>query len=400
MSVTRNDRITRLLAAGFAASIALSGAVAAGSLTTAEAAPITVAAVTNPAQTQQAADWIAQQWASNPAQFTAGNLEDAILALASSESHSDVVAEMVDTLLPLAVDNSYNAGSAGKLALVAAVVGKDPRSFGGVDLIDVTTTSLATDPTAGGSFGLALAVLGLTRNNVDVPAAALAEVVSQQGPDGGYGYIETWNNNNFVTDPDSTALMISALLTLDGNGADPSISTALTKAQAWAKQNTTAPGYWDNYSPANTTGLMAAALADAGVDVQAATTWLKGIQLGDGGFPAALGSTDSNLMATNQAILGLAGASYATVTLVAGDPTPTPSAPASSAPASSAPVTSAPASPDPSSSAASPSVTVSSTPTTRPIGLPDTGDEGTPAALWVTLGFGAVAAGALVARRR
>ncbi|WP_022910715.1 prenyltransferase/squalene oxidase repeat-containing protein [Aestuariimicrobium kwangyangense] len=400
MSVTRNDRITRLLAAGFAASIALSGAVAAGSLTTAEAAPITVAAVTNPAQTQQAADWIAHQWASNPAQFTAGNLEDAILALASSESHSDVVAEMVDTLLPLAVDNSYNAGSAGKLALVAAVVGKDPRSFGGVDLIDVTTTSLATDPTAGGSFGLALAVLGLTRNNVDVPAAALAEVVSQQGPDGGYGYIETWNNNTFVTDPDSTALMISALLTLDGNGADPSITTALTKAQAWAKQNTTAPGYWDNYSPANTTGLMAAALDDAGVDVQAATTWLKGIQLGDGGFPAALDSTDSNLMATNQAILGLAGASYATVTLVAGDSTSTPSAPASSAPASSAPVTSAPASPDPTSSAPSPSVTVSSTPTTRPIGLPDTGDEGTPAALWVTLGFGAVAAGALVARRR
>ncbi|MGJ6981276.1 LPXTG cell wall anchor domain-containing protein [Aestuariimicrobium soli] len=398
-AATRTERrlSTRLLAAGFAASIALSGGIATLTLSSADAAPISAAAVSNPAETQKAADWIAAQWSSDPSKLSGGLLADAILALVASESHQTEVAAMVAKLKSTAADDAYNAGSAGKIALVAAAVGADPKDFGGVNLIDVITTDLTADPSAGYSFSLALAVLGLARNGVAVPDSALAQVFSQQGTTGAYGYVETWNNNTFVEDPDATAIMIAALRSL---GDTPGAADALAKAEAWAVANTTPEGYWTNYSPLNTTGLMAAALADGSTDVTKATAWLKGYQLADGGFGASLDATSSDLMATTQAILGLAGVSYATVELVEGSSSaPVSSAPVSSAPVSSAPVSSAPVSSAPASSG-TPSVTITSATPKRPTGLPDTGAEGTPAALWVTLAFGAVAAGALVSRRR
>lgn len=384
----RRRLTTRLLAAGFAASIALSGGFAIVGQSHADAAPISIAAVANPAETQQAADWIAAQWTADQSKLTGGSLADAILALAASESHQTEVAEMVAKLKLEAKDNVGSAGITGKLAIVAATVGADPRSFGGVDLIATLTTQLEADPTAGYSFALALAVLGLTRNGAEVPDAVLTALLEGQSPEGAFGYVETWNDNNFVADPDTTALAIAALRTLSD---DAEVAAALADAEAWAEANRTEGGYWENYSPINTTGLMAGALADGGADVTASTSWLASKQLADGGFGASLDSDVSDMLATTQAILGLAEVSYATVELVQGSES---SAPVTSAPVSSAPVTSAPVTSAPASSS---SVTV--TPS-RPTALPSTGDAGTPAALWVSLAFGAVTAGALVSRRR
>lgn len=390
---------TRLLAAGFAASIALSGGIATLALTsTADAAPISVVAVANPAETQKAADWIAAQWTADQSKLTGGVLADAVLALAASESHDTELDAMLTKLKSEAKDYAYNSGTAGKLAIVAAAVGDDPRDFGGVDLIDMIITDLDTDPTAGYSFSLALAVLGLTRNGVEVPADALSQVIDKQDPSGAYGYIETWNDNTFVADPDATAMMIAALISL---GDTPGATDALAKSKAWAASNTTPEGYWANYSPLNTTGLMVASLDDDGTDVTKASAWLKGYQLADGGFGATLEATTSDMMATTQAILGVAGVSYATVELVEETTSGTPTVstpPVSSAPVPSVSVSGAPV-PSVSASSGTPVVTVSATPA-RPTGLPETGDAGTPAALWVTLAFGAVTAGALVSRRR
>ena len=94
-------------------------------------------------------------------------------------------------------------------------------------------------------------------------------------------------------------------------------------------------------------------------DVSASVAWLAGQQRPDGGLPASLGGTSSDLYATVQGMLLFAGESLLSVgpggtdrvsLATTGTTAPATSAPVSSAPVSSAPVSSAPASSAPVSS--------------------------------------------------
>ena len=373
----------RLLAVGFAAAVTLAPFTAA-TATPAHAEPVagsTASATSAASAVTRVAEHLAAEYTADPSSFTGGGLADTILALASSGSHGDLIATMVKALQADAKNYVSSAGSAGKVAIVAAAPGADPTNFGGIDLIDYITTALAKDKTAGGTFSAPLAIIGLVRHGAPVPESTIEWLLGQQDASGAFGY--DWNG--FNPDADTTASVIAGLVAIKDQ---PGVADALTKAITWAKSTRTSAGYWDNFSPVNTTGLMSAALDDAGQDTTTSVAWLNSQVLADGGMPNYLGGDESNLMAASQGILGLTGMSYATVTFVpistptptssqtpptsapAPSQTPKASAPVSSAPVTSAPVTTVSITPSPSTPAAAPSSS------RAPLGLPATGAPG------------------------
>jgi len=91
----------------------------------------------------------------------------------------------------------------------------------------------------------------------------------------------------------------------------------LAKAIGWAVSQQNAAGYWPNpYSPVDSTGILGSALEYAGTSSGGALGWLKLVQLADGGFPAALGDTASDITATSDAMWLLTGTNLVTVSAV------------------------------------------------------------------------------------
>lgn len=199
-----------------------------------------------------------------------------------------------------------------------------------------------------------------------------------------------------TTDSASTpAATTSDPTTTDPATTAPAVTTtpdeAVASAVSWAEHNRTAGGYWDNYSPVNTTGLVGSALKEQGIDVSSSVTWMLSQQAKDGGkgLPASLDGTDPDAYATAQGLLLLGGVTLNTVTL-------NPSTPTSPTTSPTAPSTS-PTSTQPTHSATSPS---------NPP-LPSTGGPATPAsgsgdAIWIALtGVGVVGlGGSLMLRNR
>ena len=99
----------------------------------------------------------------------------------------------------------------------------------------------------------------------------------------------------------------------------------MNKAIAWAEnpanQKTDASGnhYWVTdpsiYSSANSTGMVASALAETGRNVESPVAYLKSQQskTGVGAWASKHDGTSADLMATTQAIMGPAGKGYGTI---------------------------------------------------------------------------------------
>jgi hypothetical protein len=133
----------------------------------------------------------------------------------------------------------------------------------------------------------------------------LANLVAGQDPSGAFGYTYS---GTFYPDYDTTGLAIEALSAAHGD------STVIAKAVAWALSEQTGAGYWPNpYSPVDSTGILASGLHFAGASIGNALSWIQAQQLADGGFPASLDSTTSNVMATADAMWLLAGSNLVTV---------------------------------------------------------------------------------------
>ena len=225
-----------------------------------------------------------------------------------------------------------NPGRAAKLAIFVSAIGQDPTDFGGLDLIQAVAGGVAADGTFGGyasAFNQSLAIIALSRAGAPVPGALVTKLLSFQGAEGAFGY--EWGGT-FTTDPDSTALAIMALAAVGGQTAH------VDAAVDWALANQTAQGYWENYSPIDSTALLASALHLIGQDNAAAVTWLADRQLPDGGFPNSLDAgTPSDRTSTAAAMWAATGTSLVSVTfnLAACAATPSRTAiPTTTAPAS------------------------------------------------------------------
>jgi hypothetical protein len=287
-----------------------------------------------------------------------GNTIDAILGLdgagvglTEADAATDFLADHVNDYIgypPAGKTTGAEtyAGPTAKLILGVVAQGGDPTDFAGQDLVArlqslMTAQGRFSDASAYGDYsntiGQALAVIALGRSTGSVPGPAGDYLLAQQCTDGGFRGNLAAAGGACSSDPDATAFAAQALVGLLG-ATDPATARALTYLSA--RQG--ADGGIRNVDPsgpaanANTTGVAAQAFAAAGLTapLTRAQDFLASLQYGCG-FPAALrggiaftraeyaarqasgrGATvlDSDLRATPQATLGLAGGSLLSVT--------------------------------------------------------------------------------------
>ncbi|WP_109472607.1 cell wall-binding repeat-containing protein [Ornithinimicrobium cavernae] len=274
-------------------------------------APAALAAPNDSEAAAAAAAYIADQVPESGDLGGAGGTADAVLALLAAGGHEAEVEVMTDYLESQAEAYAGAGGpAAGKLALVAAATGRTATDFGGVDLIAAIQGSITDEGVCGGfayAFGNALCILGLDRNDTEVPQSLLTRSYEFQDPEtGAFGFT---GENGFVAENDASGLMLSALSGL-ADDRDAALSAAAVRDYLVGAQT---DGYWEGFAPVNTTGLVAPALETVGVDQAAAVEWLAGQQLDDGSLPNEIDGETGDLMATTQGMVPFTGESYLSV---------------------------------------------------------------------------------------
>ncbi|MFD4778682.1 prenyltransferase/squalene oxidase repeat-containing protein, partial [Streptomyces sp. NPDC058427] len=234
-------------------------------------------------------------------------------------------------------------GSIGKAALLAEAVGRDPRSFGGKDLVAALDKSVCAEPStapdrscaakgaytyAPSVFAQSLAVMAQLR--ADEKAAAqepIAYLESLQHSSGAWPSLIPATGDS---DVDSTAIAAMALDLAGGEKADKAVGRAL----AWIAGKQLPDG---GFPGAAGDSVNSAALAVQGLSLDAkayaseiagARRFLAGQQNSDGGFNVAKeGQRGSDLRASTQAVGGATGISFGTLerALTGTTPPPTPS---------------------------------------------------------------------------
>ncbi|MEU7527037.1 peptidase [Saccharothrix sp. NPDC042600] len=291
-----------------------------------------------------------------------GGTIDAVLAFAAAGVAEDNALKATAWLAKPAVlpgyigdpKDTFYAGSYAKLALAAQVRGEDPTAFGGVDLIAgleslLTASGRFSDksPYPGdysNGFSQSLAVLALERHGT-APTAAVDYLAKSACPGGGFPL--ELEAATCVPQVDATAMAVQALLAVnpaERAAADPSEDAAADPAKLadpakvaaagvkWLVEQQQADGGFIDVlqkgdagttTNANTTGLAAQALRVAGSTAAAdkAVAYLKALQVGCGDANAgaiaydAKGFSPANAnRATSQAVLGLVGTGFATLT--------------------------------------------------------------------------------------
>ncbi|MFD7881311.1 prenyltransferase/squalene oxidase repeat-containing protein [Streptomyces bauhiniae] len=263
-----------------------------------------------------------------------------------------------------------SGGSLGKEALLAEVAGKDPRAFGGHDLIAAlddavcAEASTGTDTTcaAPGSyayspsvFSQSLAIMAQLRAGDTANAAApIAYLKGLQQPGGAWPSLIPATADS---DVDSTAMAVMALALLPD---DADASAAVAKGVAWIAQQQKADGGFPG-AAGDSTNSAALAVQALTLDKSAYTTeitktlaFLASQQNPDGGFNvAAGGQPGSDVRASTQAVGGATGISFGTLLMdTPGSPPPTDATSPSPTPTSASPTPSHTAPPTPTSTAA------------------------------------------------
>ena len=244
---------------------------------------------------------------------------DAIFAFAAARNAGDNSDRAVAWLAKpdvqgayLGTDGESYAGAHAKLVVAARVKGKNPKSFGGTDLVAGLKALQApsgrySDRSQFGDFSNAFtqsyALLALSE-----PQGA-AYLAGSQCPDGGFPV--TFETSPCVSDVDATAIVIQALR---------SQGRPTGKALAWLHSKQQADGGFPSAqggSNANSTGL--AAQVVGGRSAAKARDYLKSLQVRDGPEAGAIAFDASGFnkanasRATTQAVLGLTGANLATL---------------------------------------------------------------------------------------
>ncbi|MFE4451242.1 prenyltransferase/squalene oxidase repeat-containing protein [Streptomyces sp. NPDC056796] len=240
-------------------------------------------------------------------------------------------------------------GSLGKAALLAQVVGRDPRAFGGQDLITALEESVCTGPSeapdrscaargaytyAPSVFSQSLAIMAQVRaGEKNAAGEPIAYLESLQHDSGAWPSLIPATGDS---DVDSTAIAAMALGLAGGGTADEAVDKALHWIAGRQLPDGGFPGAAGN-------SVNSAALAVQGLSLDAkryaaeitkARKFLAGQQNTDGGFNVAEeGQRGSDLRASTQAVSGTTGISFGTLerSLAGTTPQPTPS-PGASAP--------------------------------------------------------------------
>ena len=274
-----------------------------------------------------ALQWIRPQQSSNGSfGSNVGATVDVILAVSAANQQPDAWRSPAGySLVDYAATHAatfagQSAAAAGKLALGAAAAGKDPRNFGGVNLVTVIDSRYNSSTGAYGANNQdqILAMLGLRAAAEEVPAAAIQRLADQANTDGGWGW-----TNGVPSDVDSTSLAVEALI----SAGAPTTSTVVLDAVAYLRdvQLTNSDGGfahspdfpWGVDSNTNSTSFAVQGILAVDDDPlnsawSISTTtpidFLLGQQEPDGGFIYV--DPPANLFATQQAVPALVGKSF------------------------------------------------------------------------------------------
>jgi hypothetical protein len=226
---------------------------------------------------------------------------------------------------------SANGGSIAKEALLAEVVGDNPRDFGGHDLVAALDASVcrAGSPSAGGRcagrgnysyaasvFAQSLGVIAQIR--AGQAAGAAGPIAFLEGLRNADGSFPSLIPDSHDQDIDSTAIAVMALALAAGPVARADVGSGL----AWiASQQERTGGFRGAGGVSiNSAGLAIQALtlheSTYRARIRAALAFLASEQNPNGGFNAyASGQPGSNLRASAQAVSGATGISFGTLSL-------------------------------------------------------------------------------------
>lgn len=223
--------------------------------------------------------------------------------------------------------SDVSGGAIGKEALLAEVVDRNPRDFGGHDLLAALDASVCTRPSGGacpaaGSyrnatsvFDQALGVMAQIRaGQAGEVAAPIAYLESLQRANGAFPSVIPPSGG---PDVDSTAMAVMALALAPGARAAADVTAGLTWIAGQQEHN-------GGFSSAgaesvNSTGLAIQAMTlrhgSYRTRVSAALAFLAGQQNGNGGFNADAGQPGANVRASTQAVGGAVGTSFGVLTI-------------------------------------------------------------------------------------
>ncbi|WP_333761291.1 prenyltransferase/squalene oxidase repeat-containing protein [Streptomyces sp. IBSBF 2390] len=265
-----------------------------------------------------------------------------------------LAAHVTEYAYPNGTDQAPDATAVARLALLAEVTERDPRAFGGHDLVDALTKNVcAAGPesgdsvpgcTAKGDFrsasyteGQALAVLALLRAGVTPPSAAVNRLAQLQCKDGGVTSILIRPGEYCDGDPATTGLV--ALVLHKAGGHDDAVTASRTYLAKAQRKDGAFPGYTGSTTGSVTATAYAAQAQRTLNDTKradAAVGWLSRQQLKDGGFGFEESATDPAVYPTPPAVLAGTGTSLVTLTTKKTDPPKPPTTP-SATPTTSAP---------------------------------------------------------------
>jgi Prenyltransferase and squalene oxidase repeat len=222
-----------------------------------------------------------------------------------------------------------SGGAIGKEALLAEVVGANPRHFAGHNLIAALNASVCSRPSAGANtscpaagsylnatsvFDQALGVIAQLRaGQVRQAAAPIGYLESLQGASGSFPSLIPASGR---PDVDSTAVAVMALALVPGHAAAARVSAGVAWIAGQQERDGGFPS--DGADSVNSAGLSIQALtlraAQYKKAIGAALAFLASEQQPGGGFLADAGSRQGvNLRASTQAVGGAVGTSFGTL---------------------------------------------------------------------------------------
>jgi hypothetical protein len=245
--------------------------------------------------------WLASAIAGAPG----GQRADAIVAMAAAGRRPAQLRSAVAGLERVASTYGRGAGPAAKVALAAVAAGSDPERFGGVDYLARIHGAYAAGRYGATAYDQGLAMLALVAADDPVPRAAIGALRAARGA-GGWGFSLRPAD---ADDASTTGLLIEALRAAGVPSGDPS----LRAAAAWMTAQRNPEGGYGFGGPsarteANSTAIVVRALRALGRRPPArALALLRSLQAPDGAFDFQAGRPGSELLATTDVVIALAG---------------------------------------------------------------------------------------------
>jgi hypothetical protein len=200
------------------------------------------APLTDPQRIERAAGFIASQQKPNgsiPAFSPVGSTADAVVSLVAAGSGRPEVRRAIGFLRRRVVANAVDTiGLQAKVVIALVAAGRDPRDFGGLNLVKALRASVLPSGRFGEApvFDDALAAIALAGAGIAVPRPALDWLTAAQCADGGWQYDEPAADTDdehcrsvagpdtdyFASDTNTTSYVVQALGA--GSAADPTFA--------------------------------------------------------------------------------------------------------------------------------------------------------------------------------